>query len=217
MTTATPATNTGERMKTTSSLIALALAAAALLHGTARATIVINIEQQGSDVVASYSGSWDTWTPLISTESASNYVSGFGNFQALQGPVSKSYMSTDPMTLSIGTWTETFTSASSFTGDPFGFNLGGDYFAPAGYVAGQSISGSLTFANTDIVTMGFTPDSIGVFSGAGNTVTFSISGTGPAPVPEPGTWAAAALLVGGAALARWRRRQSAAKKKALGA
>lgn len=30
--------------------------------------------------------------------------------------------------------------------------------------------------------------------------------SGPEPVPEPGTWAAAALLVGGAAYVRWRRR-----------
>ena len=30
-----------------------------------------------------------------------------------------------------------------------------------------------------------------------------------APIPEPGTWAAAALLVGGAAFARWRKRKSA--------
>jgi MYXO-CTERM domain-containing protein len=29
------------------------------------------------------------------------------------------------------------------------------------------------------------------------------------PIPEPGTWAAAALLVGGAAFMRWRRRQTA--------
>jgi hypothetical protein len=42
------------------------------------------------------------------------------------------------------------------------------------------------------------------------------SNTGPifeaqsaAPIPEPGTWAAAALLVGGAAFARWRKRKSA--------
>jgi len=32
---------------------------------------------------------------------------------------------------------------------------------------------------------------------------------GPEPIPEPGTWAAAALLVGGAAFMRWRRRQTA--------
>ena len=31
-----------------------------------------------------------------------------------------------------------------------------------------------------------------------------------APVPEPGTWAAAALLAGGAAFARWRQRAKVA-------
>ena len=34
----------------------------------------------------------------------------------------------------------------------------------------------------------------------------------PAPVPEPGTWAAAALLVGGAAYMRWRQRRWVAQK-----
>jgi hypothetical protein len=36
---------------------------------------------------------------------------------------------------------------------------------------------------------------------------FSINATSSAAVPEPGTWAAAALLAGGAAFARWRRRR----------
>jgi autotransporter-associated beta strand protein len=35
------------------------------------------------------------------------------------------------------------------------------------------------------------------------------AGPGPEPIPEPGTWAAAALLVGGAAFLRWRRRKTA--------
>jgi hypothetical protein len=42
----------------------------------------------------------------------------------------------------------------------------------------------------------------------------SVAGTaavvGPAVVPEPGTWAAAALLVGGAAFLRWRKRKQVA-------
>jgi len=156
--------------------------AAVIASPNAHAAVTIDIEQQGDDVVATYSGSWDTFTRFISTSSTSNYVSGNGNFQALQGPGEKDYMSTDPMALTFGTWTDIFTTASSSSGDPFGFNLGGDYFAPLGYTAGQSLSGSLTFANTDLVTMGFTPDSIGVFSGAGNTVTFSVSA-----VPEPAT------------------------------
>jgi len=39
-----------------------------------------------------------------------------------------------------------------------------------------------------------------------NLIFTAATGPGPSPVPEPGTWAAAALLVGGAAFLRWRRR-----------
>ena len=38
--------------------------------------------------------------------------------------------------------------------------------------------------------------------------------TGGAAVPEPGTWAAAALLAGGAAFLRWRKRRGEAQKEA---
>jgi len=37
---------------------------------------------------------------------------------------------------------------------------------------------------------------------------------GAAPIPEPGTWAAAALLAGGAAFARWRKRRDGTQKEA---
>jgi hypothetical protein len=40
-------------------------------------------------------------------------------------------------------------------------------------------------------------------------------GPGPAAIPEPGTWAAAALLAGGAAFARWRKRRNEAQKEAV--
>ena len=36
---------------------------------------------------------------------------------------------------------------------------------------------------------------------------FQAQNVGPAPIPEPGTWAAAALLAGGAAFMRWRKRK----------
>jgi hypothetical protein len=41
------------------------------------------------------------------------------------------------------------------------------------------------------------------------TAAFYVNASAPAVVPEPGTWAAAALLAGGAAFARWRRRSKA--------
>jgi T5SS/PEP-CTERM-associated repeat protein len=46
-------------------------------------------------------------------------------------------------------------------------------------------------------------------SGNDLNLVFTAAAAPGAPVPEPGTWAAAALLVGGAALLRWRRRVKA--------
>ena len=42
-------------------------------------------------------------------------------------------------------------------------------------------------------------------NGQNGSITF---GSGPSPVPEPGTWAAAVLLLGGAGFFRWRRRRA---------
>jgi hypothetical protein len=43
-----------------------------------------------------------------------------------------------------------------------------------------------------------------------NAAILAGAGPGPAAVPEPGTWAAAALLVGGAGYVRWRKRAKVA-------
>ena len=52
-------------------------------------------------------------------------------------------------------------------------------------------------------------DSGSTWSDAAPTSGFNmIVNASAAPVPEPGTWAAAALLVGGAAFVRWRKRNS---------
>ena len=45
---------------------------------------------------------------------------------------------------------------------------------------------------------------------SGNDLNLVFTAAGGAPIPEPGTWAAAALLVGGAAFLRWRKRAKVA-------
>jgi hypothetical protein len=52
-------------------------------------------------------------------------------------------------------------------------------------------------------------DTTSLVAGGSITLEYEYTPVGPAPIPEPGTWAAAALLVGGAAFARWRKRQTA--------
>ncbi len=154
--------------------------AAAFFSTNAQAVVTISIDEQGDDVVASYSGSWDSWTKSGDALSSSQYIAAPAAFHNLQG--GQDQMNAASMTLTSGTWTGTFTAASSFAGDPFGFTANvGSYWAPVGYVSGQNLSGSLTFASTDVVTMGFTPGENGVFSGGGNTVNYSVA------VPEPAT------------------------------
>ncbi len=41
----------------------------------------------------------------------------------------------------------------------------------------------------------------------GNNLNLIFTPTGPSPIPEPGTWAAAAMLAGCAGLLRWRKRR----------
>ena len=65
------------------------------------------------------------------------------------------------------------------------------------------------------VTWKASTDEFQIYSGAyedqaGVAILAGARGAGPAAVPEPGTWAAAALLAGGAAFARWRKRAKVA-------
>jgi hypothetical protein len=73
--------------------------------------------------------------------------------------------------------------------------------------------GSVVFQvrnNPDINISGgvFTLNAAAFTADANMTVTYTYNPS--APIPEPGTWAAGALLVGGAAYTMWRRRQTAA-------
>lgn len=63
---------------------------------------------------------------------------------------------------------------------------------------------SLSVSGTDFDTHTAT-----VVAGGTINLTYEYTPVGPAPIPEPGTWAAAALLAGGAAFARWRKRKVA--------
>ena len=64
----------------------------------------------------------------------------------------------------------------------------------------DAINGTAGFANALASGWGFSVVQ------DGNNLNLVYAQQGPEPVPEPGTWAAAALLVGGAAFVRWRKR-----------
>jgi T5SS/PEP-CTERM-associated repeat protein/autotransporter-associated beta strand protein len=87
------------------------------------------------------------------------------------------------------TWTilTAATGINGFAADKFNINLG-------------AANGTAGFANA----LGG-----GTFSllTSGNNLNLMFTAAGGAAVPEPGTWAAAALLIGGAAFMRWRKRK----------
>ena len=172
--------------------------------------VTLSVEQTPSAVVISYNGSWDAWGTASSNIFSSELVNGAQFLNITNGIDEYEFSESFPLT--SGTWTSSGTiNASSVSGDRFGFSTSlvtsTTLYAPSGYTSGLPITGSLTFAGNDLETMGFTPNSSGVFSGGGNTVNFTVGA-----IPEPSSYG---FLLGAAGLAtaiffRRRRRPSAA-------
>jgi hypothetical protein len=121
---------------------------------------------------------------------------------------------TDYTTLAVGdglvsfSWDYITFDTAGPTWDPFGYLLGGTFTQLTDNGGGQSQSGSASFSVLAGQTFGFRVVTIdGIYGPAQSTIS---SFEAPAAIPEPGTWAAAALLAGGAAFMRWRKRAKVA-------
>ena len=198
-------------MKKTSSFLTGFLAmlvAAGLLSsaGTTQAAIVgfqgpyapVNwtLTTNGGDGSVNTSGA-----PTSITLQGSNNGSGSGNF-------------TDFTTLAVGdglvsfSWDySTFDDNASY--DPFGYLRNGT-FTKLTDDSLRNQSGSASFSVLAGQTFGFQVETLDSLFGPGlATITSFEAPGGSAAVPEPGTWAAAALLAGGAGFMRWRKRKVA--------
>jgi hypothetical protein len=124
-----------------------------------------------------------------------------------------------PLNTTPGTGAEPGTSIPS--GQTQVFNINGpislynsglvNYFANADYFssAGPATFSTTLFRNVSLTTDGEDLQQNFASSVIGGTINLTYEYTPAAAIPEPGTWAAAALLIGGAAFARWRKRKSA--------
>ena len=180
---------------------ALGLAAVGFQSQEARGAIMVTVSQQGADVVIDYSGSWDYWNRTGTFDASDTAVFRLGVFNLADSSDKDTWSGEGGgLTLQTGLWTATLTNADSTEGDDFAWR---DHitYAPAGYEAGEPLSGSLTFNNTDLVTMGFTPGDSGSFSGGAGTVNFSVGATA-----VPGAGLAGLATVGLAGVSRRRRR-----------
>jgi hypothetical protein len=198
-------------MKTSAVTVAAALLIATF-GGQAGAALIIDVSQVGGNVVATGSGTIDL-TGLINYGPNSIFYSNAGTipdialiyvgpsgtldaYGGASGPTSFGTLFYEP-------------APSSGTGDIFGVQgngqSSGSYIdVPAGYVSGSPLSGSMTYDNTTIASLGLTPGTYTYTWGSGpdaDSLTVNI-----ASVPEPSSliMAGAAALAG---LGLWIRRR----------
>ena len=200
------------------------LVAAGLLSsaGTAQAAIVnINIGPTGFNIGGINGGVSDgSFSEIndfpISGNTLYLYNNAFGRFRGLQGTGGLAFafngFVASPFNFSLndsigsGSLYSGFASETAFTDFVVSPDFGsGSYM---GFKTAQGNYGWLevtwTAASNEFeIFSGAYEDQVGVAILAG-------AGPGPAAVPEPGTWAAAALLVGGAGYVRWRKRAKVA-------
>ncbi|MBU3664256.1 MAG: choice-of-anchor E domain-containing protein [Chthoniobacterales bacterium] len=124
---------------------------------------------------------------------------------SLIDPLSTSPVSTSGQTIAPDTL-QTFTLLSGAGVNESSFSS--DQLANAAYysaIGGGTFNSSLLrVVSLAVSGTAFNTDTAGVL--AGGTINLTYEYTPAAVIPEPGTWAAAALLVGGAAFMRWRKR-----------
>jgi hypothetical protein len=202
-------TNAMKRVVLTAAVLGLMVAAA----GRAEASIVITIEQVGSDVVATGSGSLDVTDLDVFSTNPSFPDLVPSQAYVLLGPrafESIDYGFTVKGPSSFGAAAGNF--ASSGSGDAFGVFGGGGpatLIVPDGYTSGTALSGSATFDNATIGGPGLIPGTYVYTWGNGAHADSLTVQIGPAAVPEPATLAGGAL---GAALALgWAQQRRRAK------
>lgn len=190
------------------------LCGAAMLLGmtSAHAVYTITVTEVGSNVVMSGSGQINT-TGMTLSSGSSYYCGGGGRWP---GGGNTLCVGADPAGAIVNSaitaggvpvmGTGGATSGSSSTGSAV-FLASTSLYLPAGYVSNASMSGSTTFNNKTLATLGATVGSYTMTLSSGDTIVVNV--TAATPVPTLGTagkLAFALLLLTGGYVALQRRR-----------
>jgi PEP-CTERM motif-containing protein len=191
----------------------LGLAAAALCSAPADATVTININEVGSDIVATASGSLDL-TGLVSLGDFNNngYDSIVSAYAVIEvgvpgPPEAVAVYSTLPGPSNWGSVNVSGgAAAASYAGTQFGIvNVGSglEVDVPVGYTSGSTILGTSTFLSQSFASLELVPGQY-VYTGPNDEIIVNIGPISSA-VPEPSTWAMMLLGIGAVGLALRRR------------
>jgi len=169
---------------------AVTAALALMTAGRVEASTVITLEQSGSNVVMTGSGSLNITGMTFDTSGLVNAGVTPGEAGAFPGALSANvdiYLGlTGPTSFGSGG----FISASSGSGGLFGVQGNGGFLeVPMGYVSGASLSATDTFNNKTLSGLGLTPGTY-TFNLPHDTLTVEI---GVAAVPEPSTLTMASI------------------------
>lgn len=180
------------------------LVLAALVAGAeARADVTISIEQQGSNVVESGSGSinltgltFDMTRTILTNVDPAHGVAYLG----LVGTSASAYTGfTGPASFGTGTTS----TATTTTGPVFGVGGTSSYlFVPQGYVSETALSSTDTFNNTNFTNLGLTAGTYTYRWGTGSDQSLTVQ-IGTAAVPEPSTAILAMIGAVGFGTYRW--------------
>jgi PEP-CTERM motif len=180
--------------------------------GHAQAGVVININQVGSDVVATGSGTFNL-TDLTYSYSGGNSAGIDASVAALEmGPTSSStvdvYTSiTGPTSFGPGTGSPSPTTAA---GSLFGvYGSLGYLEVPQGYTSGASLSATDTYSGETFSSLGLTPGTYTWTWGTGANADSLTVNIGASSVPEPSSLLLALGGLGTVALAAVARRRRA--------
>ncbi|MGJ8658110.1 MAG: PEP-CTERM sorting domain-containing protein [Akkermansiaceae bacterium] len=142
-----------------------------------------------------YSGSWDIFSEDILTGTPTSHVVDSDFF--FIGQANYEFTLDDKFS---DTFSWVTASVTSTTGDAFGFDNQFALYSPENYNAGENISGSATFAGTDLTALSLNDGETGSYtSDLGNIVNYSVTS-----IPEPSS---AMLLVLGSVGFMMRRRR----------
>lgn len=176
---------------------------AATMPATGNASVVVNIEQTGGDVVASYSGSIDlaglTGGGVVTASSQIDasrgiIVMGTNDFYNIGSPVGSLYSGfSGPAAWGSGSSVD----ATSVAGDFFVFGATSAYLTPVvivpvGYVSDAALSGGANFAGQTLGSLGLNVGQY-VYTAGNQTITINAR-FGTSNVPEPASWA---LMIAG--------------------
>jgi hypothetical protein len=193
-----------------SAFVAAALAMMGL-SGKARAGVVININQVGSDVVATGSGTINlTDLTYSTTQDNLPYTNPF-DAQLSMGPVTIAPI--DIYSSITGPTTFGTTDANEYpttgTGSLFAvYGNTGALEVPQGYTSGTPLSATDTYSVATFISLGLTPGTYTWNWGTGANADFFTVNIGTASVPEPCSLVLSGIAVAGVMAYMGRRRKA---------